>query len=244
MSIFIREGDQIVSSIDPEKRERSHAGNAYLGREASRSNLEIVTDVVVDRVTMENDLSQRVSGVQFWQNSYLHTVLASKEVTLCAGAFGTPCILQRSGIGERKLLEGLGIHVGVENESVGRNLQDHVMAVVSFELKDGINTTDNSRDSAYTGAAMKQYQENRTSPLTGACVSFAYMPLLEHTSNDENDGPVWDTFARLCGQSYGHYCMFQIACTSVQPLFKASIDMSQRALHMDAADLVAALLIL
>lgn len=171
-------GYQIVSSIEPKKRERSHAGNAYLGLARSRPNLEILTDVIVDKVILSPD-SKRALGVQIWHDGHVFSVLASRQVLLCAGAFGSPCILQRSGIGEPQHLTKLGIDVTVENDHVGRNLQDHIMSAVSFELKDGIETIDNFRDPNYVGAAMRQYETDHSGPLAGACVSFAYMPLLE-----------------------------------------------------------------
>ena len=147
-------GYQIVSSIDPVRRERSHAGNAYLGRAKGRPNLEIITNATVEKVIMTADAQPRASGIEFLRRGHRFCALSSKEVILCAGAFGSPCILQRSGIGGREVLGRLGIKVRVHNEEVGENLRDHIMAAVSFELMDGIDTTDNFRDPAYIGSAM------------------------------------------------------------------------------------------
>ena len=180
-------GYQIVSSIDPKTRQRSHAGNAYLDSAKSRPNLDIVTDVIVDKVSITTSLPKRASGVQFWQNGQKYTVSASKEVIICAGAIGSPCILQRSGIGGRQLLDRLEIDVIVENDHVGKNLQDHIMAGVSFEVKDGVETLDIFRDPVCIGAAVSQYQKDRTGPMADSPVSFAYLPLRQQDAASVTD---------------------------------------------------------
>lgn len=170
-------GYQITSSIDPRKRERSHAGNTYLGQGRDRPNLEVVTGALAERVLLTTDDPPRADGVSFTHQGKEYSVQAAKEVILCSGTFSSPGLLERSGIGRPDVLQNLDIPVMVRNESVGENLQDHIMAAVSFELKDGIDTTDNFRDPSYIQAAMAQYQESRTGPMTGACVNFAYTPL-------------------------------------------------------------------
>eukprot|EP00553_Chaetoceros_curvisetus_P009940 CAMPEP_0204617628 /NCGR_PEP_ID=MMETSP0717-20131115/4542_1 /ASSEMBLY_ACC=CAM_ASM_000666 /TAXON_ID=230516 /ORGANISM="Chaetoceros curvisetus" /LENGTH=574 /DNA_ID=CAMNT_0051631201 /DNA_START=30 /DNA_END=1757 /DNA_ORIENTATION=+ len=55
------------------------------------------------------------------------------EVIVCCGAIDTPKLLQLSGVGPAKLLEGLDIPVIVDNPSVGEGLKDHVMHVMSYE---------------------------------------------------------------------------------------------------------------
>jgi len=52
------------------------------------------------------------------------------RVVLCAGAIGSPVILQRSGIGDPELLRPLGIEVAAGLRGVGRNLQDHWLVPV------------------------------------------------------------------------------------------------------------------
>jgi choline dehydrogenase len=53
-------------------------------------------------------------------------VLANDEVILCAGAIGTPQLLQLSGVGPHAVLESAGVEVQHELTGVGANLVDHL----------------------------------------------------------------------------------------------------------------------
>ena len=55
---------------------------------------------------------------------------------LCAGALGSPFVLQHSGVGEAEHLASLGIEPVVDLPQVGRNLQDHLFGHLKFELRD------------------------------------------------------------------------------------------------------------
>lgn len=52
-----------------------------------------------------------------------YTAHASKEVVLSAGAVQSPQLLELSGIGNKTLLETLGITPLVDNPNVGENYQ-------------------------------------------------------------------------------------------------------------------------
>ncbi len=54
------------------------------------------------------------------------------RVVLAAGTYGTPAILQRSGVGAPALLRAAGIEPRVDLPGVGRNLHDHPLAEVEF----------------------------------------------------------------------------------------------------------------
>ena len=53
-------------------------------------------------------------------------------MVLAAGSYGTPAILQRSGVGDPALLRAAGIEPLVDLPGVGRNLHDHPLAEVEF----------------------------------------------------------------------------------------------------------------
>jgi choline dehydrogenase-like flavoprotein len=64
-------------------------------------------------------------------------------VTLKSHAIGsikTPQILELSGVGNRTLLESLGIPVVLDMPEIGENLQDHPVTLSDFRLKTGIVT--------------------------------------------------------------------------------------------------------
>lgn len=52
---------------------------------------------------------KNATGVVYIRHGKKIEVQASKEIILCAGVFGSPSILQRSGIGPRHLLESLKV---------------------------------------------------------------------------------------------------------------------------------------
>lgn len=69
---------------------------------------------------------RRAVGIETGGPTATGSITARVGVVLAAGALQTPCILQRSGIGPRGLLEAAGIGVLEDLPGVGRNLQDHV----------------------------------------------------------------------------------------------------------------------
>jgi choline dehydrogenase len=102
---------------------RWNASKAFLRPAASRPNLTVLTVAHVDRVLLENG---RASGVQIQHQGISKLLRARREVILCAGAIGSPTILQRSGIGPSALLMKLRIGVRHHLQGVGDNLQDHL----------------------------------------------------------------------------------------------------------------------
>ncbi|KAK2606237.1 hypothetical protein QQS21_003408 [Conoideocrella luteorostrata] len=108
-----------------------------------------------------------------------------KEVILSAGAFNSPKILELSGIGSRALLDKYKIPVVVDNPNVGENLQDHVLAGISFEVQDFINTKDDlmRRVPEALGAAMNDYKTRQFGPFTvGGNYSSALLPVPDFSS--------------------------------------------------------------
>jgi choline dehydrogenase-like flavoprotein len=81
-------------------------------------------------------------GVEYTMNGgNTLTAKARHEVILSAGAINTPELLELSGIGSPAILSRFAIPVRVDNPHVGENLQDHLMAGVSFEVVDSYRST-------------------------------------------------------------------------------------------------------
>jgi choline dehydrogenase-like flavoprotein len=100
---------------------------------ATHQNLTVLTKAQAVKLTLTGT---RCTGLEFLLDGTLHSVGASREVILCAGAIHTPRLLLLSGIGPHDDLERLGIHTVVDLPGVGANLQDHPMAAgLCFEAK-------------------------------------------------------------------------------------------------------------
>jgi choline dehydrogenase-like flavoprotein len=108
---------------------RSSSARAYLRPARRRPNLQVETGAHVTRVLIEG---ARAVGVELVRTSGdLLRVRASGEVVLCAGTFNSPQLLMLSGIGPAAHLRELGIRALVDLP-VGRNLQDHLGAYLSY----------------------------------------------------------------------------------------------------------------
>jgi choline dehydrogenase len=103
---------------------RVTAAEAYLDPARGRSNLSVRGGMTVRRLLWEVG---RVTGVEVMdEHGELATITAGR-VVLCAGAFGTPTLMQRSGIGPGQALRSvLGESVRIHDlPGVGQNLRDH-----------------------------------------------------------------------------------------------------------------------
>ena len=110
---------------------RWNASKAFLRDIRQRPNLRVLTDAEVQRVVLADG---RASALRLqWQGRELQ-IAARREIILCAGAIGTPALLQRSGIGPRPLLQRLGIGVQHELAGVGENLQDHLQLRLIYKV--------------------------------------------------------------------------------------------------------------
>ena len=102
-----------------------------------RPNFEMWTNAQVTRLIVETqaDGTQRCTGAEVWNGTQLITARATQEVVLCAGAIGSPQLLQLSGIGPADLLRQHGIPVVADLPGVGANLQDHLQIRAVFKIE-------------------------------------------------------------------------------------------------------------
>jgi len=111
---------------------RSSTSNAYIKPAKSRSNLKIITNVLVQKIILENTIA---TGIEYSINGNKKILKANKEVILCAGSIGSPQLLQLSGIGPKKVLNDAGVEVLHELPGVGENLQDHLEVYFQYHCK-------------------------------------------------------------------------------------------------------------
>ena len=144
--------------------ERCSAAKAFLTPNLSRPNLKIITHAVSAKVTMDG---RRATGVAYHQGGALQTVQARREVILSAGAFGSPQLLQLSGIGAAADLQKLGIAVAHDLPGGGQNLQDHIDSVQTWRVPSHTDTFGLSlRGSARVTGAMLEWKNKRTGMVT------------------------------------------------------------------------------
>ncbi|KAG1832895.1 hypothetical protein DFJ58DRAFT_719476 [Suillus subalutaceus] len=128
--------------IDGTTGRRSDAAHHYVYNQAHNANLQIWVGKRVKRVIFQD---KRAVGVEFTsdpvscpdagQSSSI--VRASKLVVVSAGAFGSPVILERSGIG------GCDIQQVVDLPGVGEKLsRDHNIVFLPYFCADGAITMD------------------------------------------------------------------------------------------------------
>ncbi|BBX05878.1 GMC family oxidoreductase [Mycolicibacterium aichiense] len=125
------------SSIAPVtiwKGQRWNTARAYLPAVRRRSNFRVVTGALVHRVVIRDG---RAVAVEYERNGRRHIVSAAREIVLSAGAYGTPQLLQLSGIGAADHLSAAGITPVVESPRVGTNLTDHPAAAMSWDVHPG-----------------------------------------------------------------------------------------------------------
>jgi choline dehydrogenase len=115
---------------------RWNTAKAFLKPAAKRPNLTIMTGCHVEKLILKKTgQGTRCAGVQFTGGGRAFTATAELETLLCAGAIGSPHILQLSGIGPAALLAGHGIAPQVDAPGVGENLQDHLQLRMVYKIK-------------------------------------------------------------------------------------------------------------
>jgi 5-(hydroxymethyl)furfural/furfural oxidase len=103
----------------------------WLTREVrSRDNLTILTGIRATRLVIEG---ARTTGVRV-DLGLMENTIPARHVVVATGAFGSPALLMRSGIGPADHLASRGIAIAADRPGVGRNLMDHPYAGVSAHL--------------------------------------------------------------------------------------------------------------
>ena len=113
--------------------------DGYLKPARRRPNLTVVTGALATRVLLQNGRAVGVAYRLHGEDVVEEEALAESEVILCAGAIGTPHLLQLSGIGPRAALEAAGVEVLHEHAGVGANLLDHLANGLLVKTK-GVET--------------------------------------------------------------------------------------------------------
>ena len=148
---------------------RWNTAKAFLRPASRRGNLTIMTGCHVEKLRIEQGARGPVcTGVEFTGGNRAWSATATRETLLCAGAVGSPQILQLSGIGPAPLLQQHGIRPMVDAPGVGENLQDHLQIRMVFKVK-GAKTLNTLANSWHGKLRIgMQYLVNRSGPMAMA----------------------------------------------------------------------------
>jgi choline dehydrogenase len=118
--------------------------DAYLKPATGRKNLHIALGTFADKLLFEG---HKVVGVEYVRRDGDQPVArtqvrAAREVILCAGAYHTPALLERSGVGRPDVLGRLGIPVRMANQHVGEHMLDHLRSCVSWKTQGAVTIND------------------------------------------------------------------------------------------------------
>jgi choline dehydrogenase-like flavoprotein len=151
--------------VNQKRGRRWSSARGFLKPALSRPNLRLETQVLVDRLIVENG---RAVGVRYIRNGEAVEARTSGEVILSAGAIGSVQVLHRSGIGPAEWLSPLGIEVVLDKPGVGRNLQDHLQQRAIYQVS-GVRTLNETYWSLFRRGLMGlDYAFRRRGPLTMA----------------------------------------------------------------------------
>lgn len=115
---------------------RASTGYSYLKTAKKRANLTILKHALVSKIVFEG---KTATGIQCEIRGATKLFGAKSEVILCAGAIGSPQLLQVSGVGSSVALMAAGIEVVHDLPGVGENLQDHLEFNFQYRCKQPIS---------------------------------------------------------------------------------------------------------
>jgi choline dehydrogenase-like flavoprotein len=140
---------------------RVSSASAYLRPAMRRTNLTVRTRAQATRVLFTG---KRASGVEYLNAGARQLAQARREVLLAGGAINSPQLLELSGLGEGRLLQGFNIAVVADLPAVGRGLQDHL--AVNYYYRSRVPTLNNQLAPLFgkVGAGVR-YAFTRRGPL-------------------------------------------------------------------------------
>jgi choline dehydrogenase len=144
-----------------ENNERCSSATAYLKPAGSRENLTIESGATVTRIVLKGN---RAVGVDYFRHGQSFHAHAGSEIILCAGAIGSPQLLQLSGIGPPALLKSAGVEALHDLPGVGENLQDHLHYRSRWEITKPLTFFDRSAEELED--VQRRYDNDRSGALT------------------------------------------------------------------------------
>jgi choline dehydrogenase-like flavoprotein len=147
------------------KRRRWSSARAYLGPARSRPNLTIATEAHATRILFDGN---RAVGVEYHTAEGRKTARVRGEVVVSGGVYGSPQLLQLSGLGSGDLLASYGVPVVREIPGVGANLHDHFNTYLVWRCKEKVTINDLHRSPLLKLKAGVEYALSRSGHLSNA----------------------------------------------------------------------------
>ncbi|KAL4735281.1 hypothetical protein BDV11DRAFT_208631 [Aspergillus similis] len=172
-----------VARTGPSRGKRSYAGGEYYNANRSRPNLKLLCEARVNGVILDG---ARATGVSITFQGREYTVSASREIIVSGGTIQSPQILELSGIGDPDVLAAAGVQCQVENRGVGANVQDHSVTLITWQMQPGVVSIDTlSQVPDAAAAALRQYTESGTGPLSSVGSTQGFIPVKSIVSDAE-----------------------------------------------------------
>ena len=151
-----------------DRKKRWSTATAYLRPARKRANLVIRTNAHATRLLIEDG---RAKGVEFLADGVPHVARARGETIVCGGVYGSPQLLQLSGLGPAAMLQQFGVPVIRDMPAVGADLQDHFYVRLAFRCTRKMTLNDVANNPLRKLIAGMQYVFFKTGPLTsnGIC---------------------------------------------------------------------------
>jgi choline dehydrogenase len=147
-------------------RARWSAAKAYLKPARDRKNLTVATDAHACRVLIENG---RAVGVEYRTPSERRvTARCRGEIIVSGGVYGSPQLLQLSGVGPGALLQQHGIPVVRDLPGVGAHLHDHFNTYLVWRCSQKVTINDLAASGIRKLIAGAQYVVSRSGHLSNA----------------------------------------------------------------------------
>lgn len=150
--------------------QRQDAASCYLHPrlgDGKHPNLHVLIETQVARVLFDED--KRATGIEYRRSPLfaadtaskeLRTIKARKLVILSCGTLATPTLLERSGVGDDRLLQLAGIPVVKDRSGVGIDYEDHHLLAYGYKSTFTAHETGDALLSGQMGS-MEDLMENK-----------------------------------------------------------------------------------
>jgi choline dehydrogenase len=146
-------------------RRRWSSARAYLGAAKGRANLTVATEAHATRILFEGG---RAVGVEYRTPQGTRTAFAKGEIVVSGGVYGSPQLLQLSGLGPGELLQQFGIPVVRDMAGVGKHLHDHFNTYLVWRCSQKVTLNDLAASPMRKLVQGAQYVFTRSGQLSNA----------------------------------------------------------------------------